>query len=343
MDETSHGSESVVEQLEFVEGDGQWFFGLHGGYLVAVRGDFDSPRPNPPHLPRFAPGAPALSGLTFQIRHVLQGTDVPDPDAVEWTERLDGLREERAIDIVLDDRIAWFDIDKLDKIPHGVTPVDLLDEVLVCLDDAGIHGTGTTCHYCGQRDVEHSTFVNGRVAQICPECATERLESATQIAMTGRGVRLCIAWGSMAALLGGLLWGGAWIAFDTIVVAVSGGTGLVMVSDVAILLIGLCFALAAMGPTVLLLRRIPARGDRIAGFIALGSVLAGLAVGEVIHATWIVYTIAGVMAPVQAIVRLPLIWGFSPPAYLVMKLLGSTGALFAAYLTARPKRKTLVL
>jgi len=313
----------VVQELDLQPGDRETFIGRRRGFPVALK--------------LIASASSAL--LLCQVRHPLLA-EAPQCAAVRYPDELASLLADRAIEVSIEDRIAWISFIDAEKELMEGSVLQRFDAILEAFAKAGLGTSPDLCHYCTREKVEHLTFHDGRVAQICPACLQSRSDGATSgpvNATAGSSSMLLLC--PLAALVGAVGWMLAWAGFDRLfdffgtntlhIPHLLLGAGMLIVGG----LVG--------GPVGWVLRSIHRKGERLSKISAVTFSITGVLAGEVFYFVWLTYRELGVVS--ADIVRQVMaeVYTQTDPFQFMLKLMTAGAAVATAVLIGRkpqPKR-----
>ena len=339
--------ESLVDlqrSLNLQRADENQSVGVYRGYplgLTVVPHKASTQRlPNRQVMVLEAPDARPWYSLLFQLRHPLRTEALPDKDAYAWDERPAALLDSGKAAVSVEDRIAWLRVYEAAELVENGTMLGVLDAFVDGLAAAGVQNQDDRCHYCGQNHVEQVTWIADRAAWICPECL-ER-ETAEEPAAPEDPAKLVLA-GAVGAIVGAVIWTGIWIIYDLVIEWFVKGspTGRVHVPHLAVGITGIIGGVLFGAPTGLLIRRVRSRAIKLAKVIGVMSIVLAAALGEIVHSTWLVYHLYGVISPRVAVHVLPQIWGSGGSPLAVQFVLMIVGGLFVAYGAAKAGEKRI--
>ena len=304
------------------------YFGVYQGYPIAVT---------------YLEYAEDI-GLLFQIRHPLSRESLPYKSSYQWSNPLNDLIRQEKAKIEVEDGLAWFTLYGMEETGNSDHIIQLLHSLLGSLKEAGVSDIGNLCHYCRRNEVASVSFLEGRVAQICNVCLSDRLSACTgQRYASTTGVSSSVMFGGIAAIIGAVLWGGMWIVHDWFIGLLSSGRDVIYVPELLAILIFVTIGFATGWPIGYAISRIPDRGDRIAGTVGAVCGLAAVLFGEIICVVFIVYRLAEVVSFSIAKDLLWVYWSNVGFSYLVHKVIAAFIAIMVAYLWAKPRKTSLNL
>jgi len=218
----------------------------------------------------------------------------------------------------------------------------LLNDVLGAFEKAGLNADTNLCHYCRRNPVEAVICYEGKVAQICDTCLRERMAASANRhvdATAGGGPILILS--PVAALIGGVCWALVWIGYDLLFDLLK--TDVLHVPRLAEIAALLCVGAMVGGPVGLVIKRVPRRARNLSVTIATICSIAAVAFGEVIYVAWLIYRefkIISISGAWQVLPRLE--WemgGF----HMAIKLLAACVSVAIAVVLAKPPKPKLNL
>lgn len=329
-------------RLGLSRADDRHFFGTVQGFPVGLT---IVPTPIDPKSKKPANGRPANT-LLFQVRHVLEGNDIPGESMWQFGPAITDLLKIGKASVSMGDRIAWLDIYDDGTIANPEAVAGLVESYLGAMSAAGVANDPTICHYCGAGSVTAPRFADERVAQICDSCMASRVQATAEhnAVRSGSLVAAVIA-GAGGAVIGGAMWGGLWIGWeyflDWMADPVSGKAQVPM----KIALVVMCLLAAGLVgvPAGLPIRLAPRRGVRASRLIGAAAGLAAIVLGEVVWATWGAYLAIGAFVPIAATSALPSLWSAQDYFVDFMKIAAAIAVVATAVGVARLKKKVLEL
>lgn len=313
-----------LERVELRPADERTFFGRYRGYPMALTlvGDADTPN------------------LLVQLRHLLDKDQLPDEQTIHYADALSALLKNRQAKIELDERIAWVSLYDAVNLEDARTVLDLLDSAVDGLERAGVTSTGNVCHYCERNEVAEVTYADGRVAQICHMCRSDRAtaqEEATRA--TVLGASSTILTGGIACLLGAVLWAAGWSVYNALVAWLAGDNNEVVIPDIVAFAIAAAIGALCGAPIGFLIGKIPRRGEQVGISVAALSAIIAVLVGELLCVVIIVYRLADVLSLSAAWHLLGDYWSGLQVMDILDRVLGLAAAIFVAHLGAKFKHK----
>lgn len=256
----------VAELLNLVGISGESAFGRVGGFPLAVT----------------PIGENAQHGLLLQIRFPCNQVQDLTSEDMQWeTIPLEFLEDgETQADVEQADGIAWLTV-------RSLADIELLPQLVQYfmnrLSDLGIDPYDGICHFCVTNPSNDLVFVEDRVTQMCQQCLDERqgLRHKEQEASIA-GVAGALVIGSVASLIGAVLWVGTWLLWFFCISLLAQDDDVIIlpsvVSIVQVVVIG-----GACGWVVgFAVSLIPKRGDKAAGVIAVICALGAVMMGEIV-------------------------------------------------------------
>lgn len=163
-----------------------------------------------PNLPAESPTESALPqtfSVLAQLRYVGPADDfMPSADAITDA-RVRNLVETGDARISFDETYA-----RLSSFRINVDDLHrCIDAMIDTVKKAGGSGNGDTCHYCRANAAPTLTWVEARVAQVCPDCLEKKLKEASDEKYgTPAGLVHVLLLTIPAILAGAIFWGLAW-------------------------------------------------------------------------------------------------------------------------------------
>ena len=328
MTEPSHILAAVAEQLGLDGEDEDAVYGCFDGFPVAAS----------------TLGASGEFGVLIQIRHHYSDDELASEDSFEWDDDLKRVLADGQVKFEIEGGIAWLTVFQPEPWLAKKALADLMDRVMAGLSSAGIESLGNVCHYCRSATVQELTYAEGRVAQMCDAClAPRRRVQDDQTQISGMGVAGALVIGSMASVIGAVVWAGCWIADFVIVNSLSGGQGQIVVPQ--LLVIGEVVTIGGLsgGAVGLVVSRISQGGYHFGAIIGLLGVLAAVLMGECVIAAWIVISQGVPFSPVSVLVVAILLWTDAGLENFVYRAFAVLMSLVCAYFISKPKLKALGL
>ena len=271
------------------------------------------------------------TGLIFHVRHPFKTSNSPGPYTPDGC--LAELILNRKADFDLDDRIAWLSFFDCAALLQEDKVYPLLTETLSGMKKAGFCPDGDLCHECQKESVAELKFDDGRVTQICQTC---QRQEAQAVALHPHNVPFIVGYGLVSALFAAISWAGAWSLYDWCFSLFHSKTIYLPTMGLAVTYVGIGFATAF--PSSFILKKIPRRGDKIAGWIGGAFVLIAVLVGELLYVAWMIYREVDVFNFKVAFTLLPSIVGHYPTTFALGKVGAAAIAVYFAYDAVRPKK-----
>jgi hypothetical protein len=283
-------------------------------------------------------GAGDLLLVLFELRH-LRPSGAKEFSNVQYDGEVQRLIADKKLEIELENKIAWLTFPKaVEQLADKSIP-RLVESVLGSFAAADLGGNNKTCHYCGRNQVERPICCEGKIAQICPACLSERLEDPkNRTAEATEGVLSASLLGSLAAIVGAAAWCICWIGYVLLFESLNAGSYVVplVVESAALVVV----SLVTGGPVGFAIKRIQRRGQAVSMTTAILFSAGAVVIGEVLFMTWFIYHETGVFSPAFAWHILPRLEAEFGVYYLLIKLLSAIFAIFlAAHLAKPPKPK----
>jgi hypothetical protein len=273
------------------------------------------------------------TGLLFHVRYPEQTFADEHPPIPENTS-LGGMVRDKKADVSLGSKIGWLNLFlNGEEITAGKVR-QVLTEFFDVLDTQGANVRGRLCLRCNARRVERPRFADERLQLLCDACEGEeedRFRRETQLNIGN--IPLLLIPGTIAAIVGAVLWAGIWYSYPII---------LQKLSWVPLILLGLiyCGTGIVVGKVVsFFITRVRNRGTHFGATLAVLFCGAALLLGEAFFITALCLKFAGFIPRPALIADL---WmnvtrEFSS-LYVFGKVLSAITALFIAFHSARPKR-----
>jgi hypothetical protein len=315
----------LVRHLELKPSEDRLFIGRRRGFPVGLK--FIT--------------SPESILLLFQIRHPFDAKAAKQLP-IEYDAEVKDLVSSNKIEISLEDKIVWLTITDAGQMIGSNQAARIIESLLGTFEKAGLAGDPQKCHYCRASKVETLTCHNGKVAQICDECLAGRKKSQyAHLALSAEGFTKVISLGIVASVVGAVCWMLAWMGDDAIFKFFKTDTLVIPHILEAAMIVVIGFLVG--GPVGLILRRIPQRGDRLAGYAGITFGIASVIVGEVFYVSWLIYSEYKVIAPGAAFQILPSLWLHGGVVYITIKALAAVAGVLFAYHLSRPQQAGLKL
>jgi hypothetical protein len=277
----------------------------------------------------------------FQIRHWLT-QDAPQLKALAYNVRISQLLADKTIEIEFDDRLAWLTILNVDRCLTDGPMSEILESVLNTFRTAGLIGDPQLCHYCQKENVSSLSTSEGKVAQICSLCLSERQKKKERetAAPAGDAVPIFLM-SPFASLAGALLWAGCWFYYGRFIESFHSDTVVMPYYLIGLIVIFIAGVVGA--PVGWIIRQNRRRGNVSAASAAI--LFGSLAVicGELIHLAWLIWKWHGVFSISVAAQVLPDYYRGNDGFFLGMKFIAALFSVLLAYEMSKPKQAKLKL
>ncbi len=141
--------------------------------------------------------------------------------------------------------------------------------------------------------------------------------------------------------MGAIAWALVWIGYERLFEVLNVDKIVVPRIVEGIALVALGFLVG--GPIGFILRKIPNRGDLLAGWLGMLFALASVVFGEIFYSMWLVYKAVKVISISIAIKIIPEYLADSGVFYITDKFILGIVCVAVAYQVARPQKKGLKL
>jgi hypothetical protein len=279
--------------------------------------------------------------LLCQIRYPVDA-EAKGISKLDYGTEVADLIKEKKVEISVEDKIAWLTIPQSGPLIESNIVARILNSVLAGFEKAGIAGLQDKCHYCQVEAVESLICRDGKVAQICTTCLAGKSQAQTaNLRLEAGGIAKACVLGTLASLVGAVAWAAVWVGYDKLFDLLNVKHIVVPRILTLFVLVGVGFLVG--GPVGFILKKIPNRGDLLAGWLAIVFAICSVVFGEVIFAVWLVYREIKVISFSIALKLMPRYLADSGVYFITERILFGFVCVVVAYQIGRPKKKGLKL
>ncbi len=271
------------------------------------------------------------TGLLFHIRHGAPATF----DRQHLTgEHLQDLIDRGEADLDVDERITWLNFFNATALVEESKIQGLLVDSLSRMKAAGISTSNDTCDECRSEPPETISFIDGRVRQTCTKCQDRQ---AAELVLSATNLPFILCLGALSTVVGSFCWAAQWILMELL------GRLEMPIPNILLVLIYVAIGFTTAFPIAFVLKKIPRRGNVIAGWFGVAFGLAACVVGEFFFIVWLIYTTVHGFHFGAALRLFVEIIGEYPALYLIGKVIAGGLASGFAYHAVKPKIAKAIL
>jgi hypothetical protein len=335
--------QSLIQQTALHQASASEFYGLYRGFPLGLRLiGHEAPEQA---SRRIAGSTDPVEGQRYSLLVHVRFPDRASPTSPKpsctWGDCLQSLLEQGRARVSVEARIAWLTLYEANDLVASEAAVEILNAFIDGLASAGIQKAGDRCHYCGKTIVKEPTYVEERVAWICPACLAAKTAEAEddEHAASLDGPKLLLA-ACLGALIGAAAWAGLWISYECVMewIAKEHPSGKVRVPTIVLEIFVVGGALLVGGPSGVLVRRLAYPGSFARTVSACGGTVAAIAMGEIAWVLWLFPQLPGMQAAIRL---LPVVWRAEEKPYCFLKLMAVIFSIGCAFLVAKPSRRQL--
>lgn len=308
---------AVIDDLGLSAADDNWFVGRVNGVPLALN---------------VALTDIALT-LLFHARHPSKDFPAEKPPIPPEFSLAKLVAEEKA-EVSLTPTFAWLTIFDKEAAPSIPEMRQILKEFFSVVKDQGVDLEKRFCTACGTQSVEHPTFDEGRLQVVCEACAKAvELKFQSESRFNAGQLPLLLIPGALSAVVGAIIWSGAWYGFHWIIQQQSSDTVYLPIAVLALVSIGV--GCLVPQPLLYYMSKVRNRGIGFGSWFAVICAAIAVVLGEFLFAAALFVEAFKIVPPPNALLSL---WPVVLGNVSAVKIIGAGAALFVAYKQARPRK-----
>ena len=264
----------------------------------------------------------------------MKNEDLPKDQQLAGKE-LQELIDAGGADFEVDNRIAWLNFFDASTLLQKDRIGPLLLETFVRMKNAGFSSQAELCNECNQEPGVALTFEKGRVQQICTSCDSQAKQAVT---LDPANLPFVLGIGTISALVGAICWAVSWTLFDHGLAWIGGARMPMFVLVLLYAVIGFVTAL----PTAFILKKIPKRGNILAGWFGAAFVIISAVIGEVGYVGWMIYEAVDILSLAVTLDFFGSIIAEYPIWAWIGKVTGAGLGAVLAYEMVKPTKRTVI-